>query len=69
MSLDVIKDKSILDFFKQEFKILSENEINRVLQLDIPNISDKIVILEELVSFAPKEREKFLRSIEEIEES
>ncbi|MFX1450503.1 MAG: hypothetical protein ACFFCM_06660, partial [Promethearchaeota archaeon] len=69
ISLDSIKDERILGFLKQEFSILSENEINRVLKLDIPQVSDKIAILEELASFSQEEREIFLKYLEEIEET
>jgi len=61
-----IKDIDLQNFFKQELSFLSKNEITRVMQLDIPDVSEKIAILEELANLSPEDREKFIKTLENL---
>ncbi len=60
-------NENLLDNFDQEIAVLSSAEINRVLKLDIPSTSEKAEILKELASLSPKEREEFLKALEDVE--
>ena len=68
ITLDSIKDKRILNFFDDEFTVLSETEINYILNLNIPDISEKLIILKELASLSHDERKEFLKNLKIIDD-
>ncbi|MFX0134917.1 MAG: WD40/YVTN/BNR-like repeat-containing protein [Candidatus Hodarchaeota archaeon] len=65
--IDSIKDENILNFLKREFDIVPVNEINRILKLNIPDIYDKLVILDEFTHLSPKERMEIINKLENLE--
>ncbi len=67
--LDSIEDENIREFYSQEFNILSVDEINRILKMQIPDISDKIEILDELARLSPEERKDLIESLEKLNRS
>ncbi|NVM03124.1 MAG: hypothetical protein HWN67_12350, partial [Candidatus Helarchaeota archaeon] len=67
--LDAVEDEVLKDFFKQDFTLLSKEEIIRIMNLDIPNESEKLDILEELAGLPPKKRKKIIDALENIEDN
>ncbi|MFX0142042.1 MAG: hypothetical protein ACFFDN_50865, partial [Candidatus Hodarchaeota archaeon] len=65
--LDSIKDESIQEFYSEEFNMLSVDEINRILKLNIPDFSDKIEILDEAARLSPEERKELIESLEKLD--
>ncbi len=64
-----VEDEVLKDFFKQEFTMLSKEEIIRIMNLDIPNESEKLDILEELAGLDPKKRKEILDTLEKIDDN
>ncbi|MHA1301355.1 MAG: hypothetical protein ACTSO9_18180, partial [Candidatus Helarchaeota archaeon] len=63
ISVDSIMDEEILKFFKNKFIMLKKEEITEFLELEIPDISEKIRIFEEFASLSPEDRKIFLENI------
>ncbi len=64
--LNRLKKEKYLTDLKRDISFLSEDEVIRILKLNIPDNAEKATILKELASLSPKEREEFLRYLENI---
>ncbi len=66
--LDTIKDERIKNYFKREFNILSIDEINTIIKIDIPK-SEKIELLKELASLSTNKRNEFIEMLKRIKDN
>ncbi len=64
-----LKEENYLDNFKQEITVVSNDELKRILQLNIFNFSDITLILEELANLNPKKRRKLIEALENFQDN